>query len=137
MNQIVCALRFFYGVTLGSEQIPERIPYARAPRKLPVVLSAHEVVQFLEPVSSLKARVALTSAYTAGLRVGEFCGLRVEDTDTSRMLIHVRHGKGGKAKYVMLSAELLGILRSCWRLARPRTSSFQGVILTSQSNRQC
>jgi integrase len=52
LNQIVCALRFFYGVTLGEALIPERIPYAREPRKLPVVLSANEVVQFLECVSA-------------------------------------------------------------------------------------
>ena len=68
LNQIVCALRFFYGVTLGEALIPERIPYAREPRKLPVVLSADEVVQFLEAVSSLKSRAALTTAYAAGLR---------------------------------------------------------------------
>ena len=63
LNQVVCALRFFYGVTLGELTIPERIAYAREPRKLPVVLSADEVVRFLEAVSSLKARVALTTAY--------------------------------------------------------------------------
>ena len=52
-------LRFFYGITLGQATVPERIPYAREPRKLPVVLSADEVVQFLEAVSSLKSRAAL------------------------------------------------------------------------------
>jgi hypothetical protein len=36
LNQTVCALRFFYGVTLGHGELPERIPYAREPRKLPV-----------------------------------------------------------------------------------------------------
>ena len=45
LNQTVCALRFFYGVTLGHAEIPERIVYARAPRTLPVVLSADEVVR--------------------------------------------------------------------------------------------
>ena len=50
LNQTVCALRFFYGVTLKRDEMPERIPYARQPRKLPVVLSADEVVQFLEAV---------------------------------------------------------------------------------------
>jgi site-specific recombinase XerD len=40
LNQTVCALRFFYGVTLGHAEIPERIPYAREPRKLPVVARA-------------------------------------------------------------------------------------------------
>jgi len=48
LNQIVCALGFFYGVMLGQAVIPERIAYAREPRKLPVVLSADEVVRFLE-----------------------------------------------------------------------------------------
>ena len=48
LNQIVCALRFFYGVTLGQDTVPERITYARQPSKLPVVLSADEVVRFLE-----------------------------------------------------------------------------------------
>jgi Phage integrase, N-terminal SAM-like domain len=42
LNQTVRALRFFYGVTLGQAEIPERIPYAREPRKLPVVLNADE-----------------------------------------------------------------------------------------------
>ena len=40
LNQVVCALRFFYGVTLGCDAIPERIAYAREPRKLPAALSA-------------------------------------------------------------------------------------------------
>ena len=50
LNQIVCALRFFYGVTLGRTNIPELIPYAREPQKLPVVLSADEIVRFLQAV---------------------------------------------------------------------------------------
>jgi len=126
LNQMVCALRFFYGITLGLDEVPDRIPYAREPRKLPIILSADEVAQFLEAVSSLKARVALTTAYAAGLRVGEVCGLKAEDIDSSRMVIHVRHGKGDKARYVMLSNELLGILRSYWRLSRPTVFLFPG-----------
>ena len=126
LNQIVCALRFFYGVTLGYETIPERIAYAREPRKLPVVLSADEVVRFLEAVSSLKARVALTTAYAAGLRVSEVTGLRVADIDSDRMVMRIEHGKGGKERYVMLSEQLLGILRSYWRLARPERCLFPG-----------
>src|SRR3546814_7325996 len=79
LNQTVCALRFFYGVTRGQSEIPERIPYAREPRKLLVVLSADEVVRFLEAVPGLKSRAALTTAYAAGLRVSEVIGLRVGD----------------------------------------------------------
>src|ERR1700746_3862470 len=126
LNQIVCALRFFYGVTLGHDEIPERIPYAREPRKLPVVLSAEEVVAFLEAVPSLKARTALTTAYAAGLRASEAVGLKVADIDSGRMVIRVEQGKGGKDRYVMLSAQLLGILRPYGRLARPREWLFPG-----------
>ena|SRR6056297_618918 len=92
LNQTVAALRFFYGVTLGMAEVPERIAYAREPRRLPVVLSADEVVRFLEAVPSLKARAALTTAYAAGLRVSEVIGLRVRDIDSDRMLIHVERG---------------------------------------------
>ena len=46
--------------------MPERIPYAREPRKLPVVLSADEVVAFLEAVPSLKSRAALTTPTRRG-----------------------------------------------------------------------
>jgi hypothetical protein len=58
LNQIVCALRFFYGVTLGQNTVPERIAYAREPSKLPVALSADEVVRFLEAIPSLKSHRA-------------------------------------------------------------------------------
>jgi len=69
LNQTVCASRFFYGVTLNRGEIPERIAYARTPRKLPAILSPDEVVRFLEAVPSLKSRAALTTAYAAGLCV--------------------------------------------------------------------
>ena len=126
LNQVVCALRFFYGVTLGEATIPERIAYAREPRKLPTVLSADEVVRFLESVSSLKARVALTTAYAAGLRVSEVVALKVRDIDSRRMVLRIEHGKGDKERYAMLSQTLLGILRAYWRLARPSLYLFPG-----------
>jgi len=126
LNQTVCALRFFYGVTLGHGEIPERIAYAREPRKLPVVLSADEVVHFLGAVPSLKMRAALTTAYAAGLRASEAAGLKVANIDSGRMVIRIEHGKGAKDRYVMLSAQLLGILRTYWRLARPKEWLFPG-----------
>jgi len=80
-------------------------------------------VAFLESVSSLKARVALTTAYAAGLRVSEVAVLKVSDIDSSRMVMRIEHGKGGKERTAMLSAPLLDILRSYWRLARPAAVS--------------
>jgi site-specific recombinase XerD len=123
---IVCALRFFYGTTLGRTELPERIAYAREPRKLPLVLGADEVVRFLEAVPGLKSRTALTTAYAAGLRASEAVRLKVGDIDSSRMMIRVEEGKGAKDRYAMLSPQLLTILRGYWRLARPRQWLFPG-----------
>jgi site-specific recombinase XerD len=74
----------------------------------------------------MKTRAALTTAYAAGLRASETVGLKVSDVDSGRMVIRVEHGKGGKDRYVMLSAQLLGILRTYWRLARPLYWLFPG-----------
>ena len=126
LNQIVCALRFFYGVTLGHDTIPERIAYAREPQKLPVVLSADEVVRFLEAISSLKSRIALTTVYATGLRVSEVVLLKIGDIDSHRKVIRVEQGKGGKDRYVMLSPQLLRILRSYWQVTRPKRWLFPG-----------
>jgi integrase/recombinase XerD len=120
LNQTVCALRFFYGVTLGKDEIPERIPYARKPKKLPVILSAEEVVRFLQAISCLRNRVAMTTAYASGLRISEAARLKIADIDSSRLVIRVESGKGGKDRYVMLSPRLLDVLRSYYRLAWPK-----------------
>ncbi|MCP4316754.1 MAG: tyrosine-type recombinase/integrase [Hyphomicrobiales bacterium] len=136
LNQTVCALRFFYGVTLDSAEIPERIAYARKPRKLPVVLNSDEVVRFLEAVPSLKTRTALTTACAAGLRASEAVGLKVGNIDSRRGVIRIEHGKGGMDRYVMLSAQLLSILRVYWQLARPREWLFPGRIENKPINVQ-
>ena len=96
INQVACALRFFYGVTLGQKEAFERIVFGREPEKLPAVLNAEEVVRFLEAVEGLRNRIALTTAYAAGLRVREVTRLRIASIDSTRMLIHIEMGKGGK-----------------------------------------
>src|SRR6187200_153409 len=92
INQAVCALRFFYGITLGWSDALERIVAAREPQKLPVVLSADEIVQFLEAVPGLRNRAALTTVYGAGLRVGEVSRLKLTDIDSGRKVIRIEQG---------------------------------------------
>jgi integrase/recombinase XerD len=126
INQVACALRFFYGITLGQKEAFERIVSGKEPEKLPPVLNPEEVVRFLEAVAGLRNRVALTTAYAAGLRVGEVARLKVASIDSKRMLIHVEDGKGGKDRYAMLSPRLLEVLRVYWRRARPSVWLFPG-----------
>ena len=126
INQVTCALRFFFVMTLGRKEVVERIISAREPVKMPLVLSPEEVARFLEAVPELRNRVALTTAYAAGLRVGEVSRLRASSIDSKRMLIQVIAAKGNKDRYVMLSPRLLGILRAYWCHERPRHWLFPG-----------
>ena len=82
------------------------------------------------------SRAALTTAYAAGLRVSEVAALKVADIDSGRMVIRVEQGKGGKDRYVMLSPQLLAILRAYWRLADPSTGCFPAATTSVRSHRQ-
>src|SRR5262245_26628187 len=126
-NQTVCALRFFYGVTLGRpEQLP-LIPYGKRPKTLPCVLSPAEVVRLFEAAPAGRDRVLLQTAYACGLRLGELLHLRVTDIDSARMVVHIRQGKGRKDRLAPLSLRLLAELRSYWKQYRPQTWLFPGV----------
>lgn len=124
INPIVGALRFFFGTTLGRSDIADQIPYARTEDTLPVVLSHDQVLKLLKAERSLKMRTAFITIYAAGLRVSEVVKLTTRDILSERQVIHVRQAKGRKDRYVMLSDQLLNILRSYWRRTRPSESLF-------------
>jgi len=126
INQVACALRFFYGITLGQKEAFERIVSGKEPEKLPPVLNREEIVRFLKAVAGLRNRVALTTTYAAGLRIGEVVCLKVGSIDSERMLLHIEGGKGGRDRYAMLSPRLLEILRAYWKRARPSSWLFPG-----------
>src|ERR1700736_1333549 len=141
-NHAVSALRFFFRVTLKRHDIVEHTTFIHEPRKLPVVLSSAEVARLLDAAPGLKYKAALSVAYGAGLRAGEVVSLKVCDIDSKRMVIRVEQGKGGKDRYVMLSAQLLDLLRAWWRAARPRGWLFPGrdpvqPMTARQLNRAC
>ena len=109
---IMSALRFFYGTTLGNREAAAEIPLPRKADPLPAILSQDEVKRLLTAVPDRKMRTLLTTVYAAGLRVSEVVGLQVGDIDSARMTIHVREGKGGRDRHVMLAPQLLAILRA-------------------------
>ena len=126
MNAAVSALRFFFKVTLGRQSYGERLATVRKEDRLPEVLSPEEVALLLHCAPSLKHKAALSVGYGCGLRVSEIVHLKVADIDSARMLVRVEQGKGRKDRYVMLSPELLELLRAWWRMARPKGWLFPG-----------
>src|SRR3954469_24217330 len=120
------ALQFLYRITLGREEVVERVAHPKAPKTLPVVLSQDEMARFLDALKNPKHRAVLMTAYAGGLRLSEVARLRVEDIDSACMVIHLRQAKGHKDRDVMLSPRLLAVLRAYWKLQRPRPYLFPG-----------
>ena len=125
INQQVSALKFLYLTTLEMPWSEFDFPRVKRPHRLPVVLSHEELVLFFDHVPGLKHRAALMLCYGAGLRISEAVSLRVSDVDSSRMLLRVENGKGGKDRYTMLSPRLLEVLRIYWRRTHPGWSRQQ------------
>jgi len=110
----LCGIKFFFEYTLYRDWTT--LSFVRAPRekKLPVVLSIEEVRKLLGSVRLLSYRVCLSTIYSCGLRLQEGTHLHVQDIDSARMMLHVRHGKGGKDRYVPLPQRTLELLRQYW-----------------------
>jgi len=127
IDTAIAALRFLYSVTLERDWAPEEaLPLPKKPQKLPAILSPDEVQQFLGCVLDVKHHAILTTCYAAGLRISEAVQLKPTDIDSQRMVIRVEQGKGQKDRYVMLSPKLLEILRTYWKVRRPKAWLFPG-----------
>jgi site-specific recombinase XerD len=120
INCSVSALRFFFTVTLDRPDLSRRLVLVRHPRKLPTVLSVEEIGRLLEAAPGIKYKAILGTAYGAGLRVSEVASLKVDDIDSTRMLIRVEQGKGRKDRNAMLSPQLLALLRVWWKEGKRR-----------------
>jgi site-specific recombinase XerD len=68
----------------------------------------------LSHVHRQRYQVCLGTLYACGLRLQEGLQLQVGDIDGARHLVHVRHGKGNKDRYVPLPELCLDQLRKYW-----------------------
>lgn len=118
MNSIVAALRFFFTHTLDRPDLARKLIRTAHARKIPVVLTQNEMRRLLNATTCLKHQAALSVAYGAGLRVAEVSALKVSDIDSTRMLLRIERGKGGRYRNAMLPEGLLLLLREWWRAGR-------------------
>lgn len=125
-NIMIHGLKFFYEIVLNRKMVSIILPRKKEPQKLPDILSPLEVKKIIQCTTNLKYRTMLIIAYGAGLRASEVVSLTVKDIDSERSVIHIRQGKRGKDRYVMLSPFMLDSLRIYWkecRLQKPKCQS--------------
>ncbi|PCH99298.1 MAG: integrase [Bacteroidetes bacterium] len=125
-RQMISAIKLFYARILNHKLQLRDLKRPLREHKLPVILSEQEVRELIETLSNLKHRALLSTVYACGLRVSEASSLTVRDIDSSRMLVNIRNGKGGKDRYVNLPNSLLYILRAYFKKYRPQHYLFDG-----------
>ena len=116
-NQIVSALRFLYGVTLGNEQMPV-IPYGKKPKRLPSVLSPEEVLRLLEATPPGLYRTLFQTTYACGLRLNEVIHLRVTDVDSRPACCTYAQGRETRSGCCRCPTSARGVAYY-WRHYRP------------------
>lgn len=98
---------------------------AKPRRTLPRVLKRDEAVALLEASATgdgspreLRDRAVLELLYATGVRVGELCGLDVDDVDQERRVVRVL-GKGGRERSVPMGVPAAGAVDEWRRRGRP------------------
>jgi integrase/recombinase XerD len=119
-NCIMTGLRFLFRVTLRRLDLAAEIYHLRQPQTIPLTISADEAKRLLAVADSLKARVLLSLSYGCGLRAGEVVRLKVKHIDSAQKIIRIEQSKGRKDRNVMLSPEMLNLLRQWWKVRPSR-----------------
>jgi integron integrase len=111
-NQAKSALLFLYREVLEIK-LPwlDNVTQAKAPKKLPVVLTVSEVQAVLSRLSGSHLLIA-SLLYGGGMRLMEAVRLRVQDVEFARYEIIVREGKGFKDRVTMLPETIVAALQA-------------------------
>ena len=131
----LCALNSFYKITVGMPEKITKIPYPKAEKKLPIVLSQNEVQKMFDACDNVKHKVILSILYACGLRVSELINLKWSHIDRSRMVINIIAGKGNKDREVMLPDTLIPLLEKYYRSYKPVTYVLNGQSSIQYSDR--
>jgi site-specific recombinase XerD len=132
------ALKFLYVRTLRRPEVMADIRLPKAARALPIVLSAAEVISVLDALETPRMRMFFTLVYATGLRLREACALQTSDIQKDRGVIHVRHGKGGRDRFVTLiqNRTLLRSYYAEFRPAPPWLFSARAAAASTRRSRQ-
>ncbi|WP_350290529.1 tyrosine-type recombinase/integrase [uncultured Croceitalea sp.] len=125
-KQIAMALKLYYKEIFRQNINLELLFPSRKPDKLPIVIAKIDIVKIVEKANNIKHKSMIALTYSAGLRVGELINLKINDIDSTRMIIHIKSGKGNKDRIVPLSEKVLIMLREYYKTFTPINYLFEG-----------
>lgn len=136
-NQVINSIRFLYINVLDKKCGKVKFTRPRKEKKLPKVIDREHILSSLEKITNLKHKSILTIAYSVGLRVSEVINLKIEDIDSTRMIISIRQSKGNKDRIAPLTEGVLHLLRLYFIDFKPKTYLFNGQSGGTYSSTSC
>jgi len=106
VNIALSSLKFFYTEILQNMAFNE-LKTHKLEKKLPTVLTKDEILKILNVIKNPKHRLLVEFMYSSGLRVSECVSLKIEDLDLNEKIGKIKHGKGNKERYIILSDNLI------------------------------
>lgn len=125
-RSIHSSIKCFYKYVCRQPNKFRYIEYCKRSRRLPIVLSVDEMRRLIDEAINLKHKAILCLMYSTGMRVGEVINLKIENIDSSRMIINIINAKGGKDRQVTLDPLLLQLLRLYYIEYHPTIYLFNG-----------
>lgn len=137
MKHRISAIKLFYELT-GKQPLKFRnIKYPRSEKHLPQIIDQNLILSQLSKMSNLKHKAIIMLAFSVGLRVSEVINLKIEDIDSTRMIINIRQAKGKKDRIAPLSSNVLQTLREYFKQYKPNTYLFNGDGKLQYSTTSC
>lgn len=117
--QYVSAIKHYFWYAHRVKIDLDDIPYPRKSKPLPKALSQEDCKKLVNIPKLPKHQVIILLLYGCGLRMNELLNLKWTDIDRSAGVIHIRNGKGGKDRDVMLPEKLISELTKYYRTHKP------------------
>lgn len=125
-KSIIGAIKLFFRY-IHNRQIQINYIYPdRSEYKLPKVLSQEDIKLLIGGILNIKHKAIISTIYSGGLRISELLNLKITDIDSKRMMIRIENSKGNKDREVMLSENLLILLREYYKSYKPKVYIFEG-----------
>lgn len=129
------AIKLFYEICLNQKQKFKNIPYTKADKNIPIILSVEEIQNMFNVCENKKHKLILALLYSCSLRVSELINLKWKDVDRSRMVIYILNAKGGKDRQVGLNESLIKLMEDYYREYKTQSFIFSGQFGEKYSDR--
>lgn len=106
VNLALSSLKFFYNEILQNMAF-NAVKSPKSEKKLPTVLTKDEIKKLLKAVENPKHKLLIEFMYSSGLRVSECVSLKFDELDLNEKIGKIKHGKGNKERYIILSDNLI------------------------------